>query len=226
MKLISYAHVCNDVRRHLKATNRHTKKSSKSSRRSGSKKAKGVSTRLRRRNRVESSDEDEGGDSDSSGKGSTDATSSVSAQAELFPDGYDPNLQHLFYFMCAPTLVFQWRYPRSNRIRRRFVIRRLFEIILCLSLIIFISKQYVEPTVKNFKWIDAHVTVGPYRRYLHLVERLCKLAIPNGAIWLLMFYGFFHSWLNLTGELLRFGDRLFYKDWWYVFMYLCIYVFI
>jgi len=29
-----------------------------------------------------------------------------------------------------------------------------------------------------------------------------------------MFYAMFHSWLNFTAELLRFGDRLFYKDWW------------
>jgi len=50
--------------------------------------------------------------------------------------------------------------------------------------------------------------------YVHLLERVLKLSVPNACIWLLMFYGFFHSWLNLTGELLRFGDRLFYKDWW------------
>jgi diacylglycerol O-acyltransferase-1 len=29
-----------------------------------------------------------------------------------------------------------------------------------------------------------------------------------------MFYSVFHSYLNLCGELLRFGDRLFYRDWW------------
>jgi len=38
--------------------------------------------------------------------------------------------------------------------------------------------------------------------------------VPNACIWLLMFYAMFHSWLNFTAELLRFGDRLFYKDWW------------
>jgi len=29
-----------------------------------------------------------------------------------------------------------------------------------------------------------------------------------------MFYCFFHLWLNILAELLRFGDREFYKDWW------------
>ena len=31
---------------------------------------------------------------------------------------------------------------------------------------------------------------------------------------LLLFYLFFHCWLNICGELLRFGDRQFYRDWW------------
>jgi len=31
-----------------------------------------------------------------------------------------------------------------------------------------------------------------------------------------MFYGVLHAWVNIFGELLRFGDRLFYEDWWNV----------
>lgn len=33
-------------------------------------------------------------------------------------------------------------------------------------------------------------------------------------MWLIWFYLFFHSFLNLTGELLHFSDRNFYSDWW------------
>lgn len=29
-----------------------------------------------------------------------------------------------------------------------------------------------------------------------------------------LFYGILHAWFNIFGELLRFGDRLFYEDWW------------
>ncbi|KAI5742907.1 hypothetical protein M8J77_012493 [Diaphorina citri] len=45
-------------------------------------------------------------------------------------------------------------------------------------------------------------------------ERLLKLSIPNHLIWLIFFYLFFHSLLNLTGEVLHFADRNFYADWW------------
>uniref|UniRef100_A0A8C8DLU6 O-acyltransferase n=1 Tax=Oryzias sinensis TaxID=183150 RepID=A0A8C8DLU6_9TELE len=40
------------------------------------------------------------------------------------------------------------------------------------------------------------------------------LEVPNHLLWLMFFYWFFHSSMNFTAELLRFGDRQFYKDWW------------
>ena len=42
--------------------------------------------------------------------------------------------------------------------------------------------------------------------------------VPNHIIWLIFFYTYFHSILNISGELLQFGDRVFYKDWWYVIL--------
>lgn len=47
--------------------------------------------------------------------------------------------------------------------------------------------------------------------YLHFMERLLHLAVPNTAVWLAMFYLVFHLWLNILGEVLMFGDRMFYK---------------
>lgn len=47
-----------------------------------------------------------------------------------------------------------------------------------------------------------------------MLERILKLSVPSIIIWLLMFYVIFHSYLNLWAELLRFGDRQFYRPWW------------
>lgn len=44
-----------------------------------------------------------------------------------------------------------------------------------------------------------------------LIERVLKLCIPTLYIWLAMFYTLFHVWLNILAELMRFGDREFYK---------------
>lgn len=47
-----------------------------------------------------------------------------------------------------------------------------------------------------------------------MLERLLKLAVPNHLIWLIFFYCYFHSFLNVLAEVLRFSDREFYRDWW------------
>ncbi|XP_012590422.1 PREDICTED: diacylglycerol O-acyltransferase 1-like, partial [Condylura cristata] len=69
-------------------------------------------------------------------------------------------------------------------------------------------QQWMVPTIQNsmkpFKDMD----------YSRIIERLLKLAIPNHLIWLIFFYWLFHSCLNAVAELMQFGDREFYRDWW------------
>lgn len=95
-----------------------------------------------------------------------------------------------------------------------------------------LSAQWVSPLLQNAM---AYMHEGKYN-YLGILERVLKLAVPNLAIWMLLFLyachstsgpwaskpllirpplsrGFFHSFLNITAELCRFGDRQFYKDW-------------
>uniref|UniRef100_A0A6I8P4Q8 O-acyltransferase n=1 Tax=Ornithorhynchus anatinus TaxID=9258 RepID=A0A6I8P4Q8_ORNAN len=110
---------------------------------------------------------------------------------------YPANLTYrdLYYFLLAPTLCYELNFPRSPRIRKRFLLRRLLE-------------MWMVPTIQNsmkpFKDMD----------YSRIIERLLKLAVPNHLIWLIFFYWFFHSCLNALAEVLQFGDREFYRDWW------------
>uniref|UniRef100_A0A667X8N3 O-acyltransferase n=1 Tax=Myripristis murdjan TaxID=586833 RepID=A0A667X8N3_9TELE len=47
-----------------------------------------------------------------------------------------------------------------------------------------------------------------------MVLALFHSTLPGIMLLLLCFFAFLHCWLNLFGELLRFADRMFYKDWW------------
>ena len=47
--------------------------------------------------------------------------------------------------------------------------------------------------------------------WLRMLERVLKLSIPTLYWWLAMFYTLFDLWLNIVAEVLRFGDREFYK---------------
>ncbi|XP_061615888.1 diacylglycerol O-acyltransferase 1-like isoform X1 [Phyllopteryx taeniolatus] len=123
---------------------------------------------------------------------------------------YPGNLTHrdMYYFVFAPTLCYQLNFPRSPRIRKRFLLRRLFEMLFFMQLLVGLIQQWMVPTIQN--------SMKPFQEmdFSRMVERLLKLAVPNHLIWLIFFYWFFHSSMNFVAELLQFGDREFYRDWW------------
>lgn len=118
------------------------------------------------------------------------------------------HLKDLFYFLLAPTLCYELNFPRTSRIRKRFLIKRMLEVIIGVHIVMGLFQQWMIPSVRNslipFSNMDLTKTA----------ERLLKLAIPNHLMWLCFFYLTFHSFLNLMGELLHFADRSFYSDWW------------
>lgn len=123
---------------------------------------------------------------------------------------YPQNLtvSNLTYFLMAPTLCYQLNYPRSPRIRWMYVLNKLAQLLFFICAVIFMMEQWCFPVVKN-----SFVSMQE-RNWLHLFERVLKLSVPSLAIWLSIFYAFFHLWLNILAEILRFGDREFYRDWW------------
>ncbi|XP_021276273.1 diacylglycerol O-acyltransferase 1 isoform X2 [Herrania umbratica] len=120
---------------------------------------------------------------------------------------YDVSFKSLAYFMVAPTLCYQQSYPRTPAVRKSWVVRQFIKLIVFTGLMGFIIEQYINPIVRN----SQHPLKG---NLLYAIERVLKLSVPNLYVWLCMFYCFFHLWLNILAELLRFGDREFYKDWW------------
>ncbi|XP_023933327.1 diacylglycerol O-acyltransferase 1 [Lingula anatina] len=118
------------------------------------------------------------------------------------------NQADIYYFMFAPTLCYELNFPRSARIRKRFLLKRGLEMLFLVQIMGGLVQQWMIPTVRN--------SMQPFHhsKWSRILERLLKLAIPNHLIWLMFFYWFFHSCLNVVAELLRFGDREFYRDWW------------
>jgi len=48
------------------------------------------------------------------------------------------------------------------------------------------------------------------------LEMWIRLILPVFILWMVLFYVLFELVLNICAELIRFGDRHFYLDWWYV----------
>jgi diacylglycerol O-acyltransferase-1 len=121
-------------------------------------------------------------------------------------------LRNMLYFWCAPTLTYQLAFPKYP-VRRWWKIASLsFRLILAGSLVFFLTAQAVMPLLENLIG-ELESTGGAYTFPL-IAKYWLKLSIASTYTWLLVFYLYFHLYLNLSAELLRFGDRVFYKDWW------------
>ncbi|KAL0489204.1 diacylglycerol O-acyltransferase [Acrasis kona] len=129
-----------------------------------------------------------------------------SNNSQVYPDNI--TLFDIYYFMMAPTLVYEESHPRTDRIRWGWLTRRILELFFFTFMQLFMVQQYIVPLVQNAMLpLSRNDSVG-------IMERLMKLTVPNIVTWIMMFYTVFHLGLNITAELLRYGDRLFYLDWW------------
>ncbi|KHJ47182.1 MBOAT family protein [Trichuris suis] len=78
------------------------------------------------------------------------------------------------------------------------------------------------PTLKNFIYFLFAPTLiyrNVYPSHDHVSWSSFLLSafgcvLPASMSYLLAFYAVLHSWMNAFAEMLRFGDRMFYMDWW------------
>lgn len=139
----------------------------------------------------------------------------VEGERELVPELYTQcpypeniTFSNLVYFWWAPTLVYQPVYPRTDKIRWVFVAKRIGEF-FGLSVFMWVaSAQYAAPVLRNS--LDKIASLD----LMSILERLLKLSTISLVIWLAGFFALFQSFLNALAEVLRFGDRSFYDDWW------------
>ena len=118
-------------------------------------------------------------------------------------------VRNLSYFWWAPTLVYQPVYSRMTHPRRRwYIAKRLAEAASLSIFMWFASAQYAAPTLKNSLQMIASLD------FISIVERILKLWIVSSIIWLAGFFAVFQSMLNALAEIMGFGDREFYTDWW------------
>ncbi|XP_031709688.1 sterol O-acyltransferase 2 isoform X1 [Anarrhichthys ocellatus] len=117
-----------------------------------------------------------------------------------------PTLSSYLYFLFCPTLIYRESYPRNTHIRWKYVGVTLCMILGCLFYCYFILVRLCVPAFRP-------ETNQPFSKRT-MVLAVFNSILPGIMILLLCFFAFLHCWLNLFGELLRFADRMFYKDWW------------
>jgi sterol O-acyltransferase len=103
--------------------------------------------------------------------------------------------------MWMPVIVYETEYPRSPQIRIRYAIQKSVNCMLAILGCYLIVTENILPVIyqkENFSFISS----------------ICSILLPVLTVNLLVFWMVFENYLNFFAEITRFGDRLFYMDWW------------
>ena len=58
-------------------------------------------------------------------------------------------LGDLYYFMIVPTLCYELNFPRTSRIRKRVLVKRMLEVLIGFQVVFGLLQQWIIPSVKN-----------------------------------------------------------------------------
>lgn len=86
---------------------------------------------------------------------------------------YPENLSYkdLLYFLCAPTLCYELNFPRTSRVRKHFLLKRLLELVIGLNVVMALFQQWIIPSVRNSLIPFSNMDIGL------ATERMLKLAV-------------------------------------------------
>lgn len=126
-----------------------------------------------------------------------------------------PGFSQFLYFLFAPTLIYRDTYPMTPHIRWNYVVTNSLQVVVCIFFTYYIFARFCVPIFRNTGKEPGHL------RALLLSTFSCML--PGTLVLILAFFSILHSWLNAFAEMLRFADRMFYRDWWNSFSYAAYY---
>lgn len=103
-------------------------------------------------------------------------------------------------YLLVPALVYQLKYPRTERVRYLYVLERVLATFGTFFVVYVITVIWILP-------LSPSTDKPVYAVFL-------QLAVPMMLNYLLIFYIMFECVCNGFAELTRFAHREFYQDWW------------
>lgn len=96
------------------------------------------------------------------------------------------------YFLCAPTLCYELNFPRTSRVRKRFLLKRLLEVLIGVNVLMALFQQWIIPSVRNslipFSNMDMALAT----------ERLLKLAVSMECLLTVILSHLFYIFLTAS----------------------------
>lgn len=121
------------------------------------------------------------------------------------------NLRNFFEYSMFPTVVYTLNFPRTPRIRWKYVVEKVLGIFGIIFLMILVAQGHLYPLVVRAKAASVLLIKEKIVEYLFI---LLDMMPPFLLIYLLTFFLIWDAILNSIAELSCFADRDFYGPWW------------
>lgn len=112
-----------------------------------------------------------------------------------------PDVWNFTVYLFHPTLVYEPKFPRTDRIRWSYVAEKLVAVSLAMALFYIIVTDHVMPQLEN-SGLENPVIV------------IINLLLPFLGCYLMIWFIIFECICNGFAEITYLADRDFYEDWW------------
>lgn len=123
------------------------------------------------------------------------------------PSAIKTPFTHFVYFLFAPTNVYRESYPRTGRTDWKRVAMLSYFFLLQIFVLVISVRHWILPIFRDvgLRPLDLKTLISfqATAYALSFVFHQCGMGVA-----------LIHCWMNIFAEVLRFGDRNFYQDWW------------
>ncbi|VDD87465.1 unnamed protein product [Enterobius vermicularis] len=117
-----------------------------------------------------------------------------------------PTIGLFIYFFFCPSFIYADEYARTPTRSYKKVVKYFLQAVFMIYCTNLVFTQIVHSQFVPINY--AQITVG------EILATIYPAILPAMSCLILLFYGLLHCWLNAFAELLQFGDREYYLDWW------------
>lgn len=135
----------------------------------------------------------------------------LKVQSRHTPFPQNITFSNYFWYSMFPTLVYEIEFPRTPKIKWRYVLEKVAAVFGVFFLMIWVAESYLYPPVVAVIQMRDEPFWNKIRIYPLF---LSDILLPFVLEYMLVFYIIWDAILNGIAELTRFADRDFYGPWW------------
>lgn len=135
----------------------------------------------------------------------------ISSQSKTIEFPRNITLKNFFTYTMFPTVVYQIDYPRTERVRFRYLTSKICAVFGVIMLMVVLAQHSMYPIAMR---AIALRELPLLERVWYYPKLLLDLVPPFLLMYILVFYLIWDAILNAIAELTCFGDREFYGPWW------------